>query len=202
MSDNATEPLPTYIIEAARSNRSKCKTCNRSIVLGTLRLGIQIEGRYGTGYVWHHLRCAARHQLERVEEAYEEKAWQAAKHPPEQVPSIDELRRVREADEARRQARPTLPYAERAPSGRSICKHCEAPIAQGSFRVVLGRETRFGRQVRIGPINVHPDCVPAVLQAEDCATERHGFAQALGDNSQIDADELQAVLSQIGDVGS
>lgn len=202
MSDEVAAQPPAYLIEAARSNRSRCKTCGRLIALGTLRLGMRIEGPYGTGYLWHHLRCAARHQLERVEEAYEEKAWQAAKHPPDEVPSIDDLRRLQEADEQRRKERPELPYAERAPSGRSICKHCHEPIDRGSFRVVLGRETRFGRQVRTGPINVHPGCVTAALRAEDCATEISGFAQALHANSRMAPAEVEAVLSQIGDVCS
>jgi hypothetical protein len=180
MSDGATEPSPADVIEAARSKRSRCKTCGRGIALGTLRLGIQIEGRYGTGYVWHHLSCAARRQLERV-------------------PSIETLRRLHEAGEVRRQQRPALPCAERAPSGRSTCKHCEAPIERGRFRVVLGRQRRFGRQVRTAPINVHPGCVWDALRAEDCATERPGFAQALRANSRMEVAEVKAVLSEIGD---
>jgi hypothetical protein len=47
---------------------------------------------------------------------------------------------------------------------------------------------------------VHPGCVKAALQAEDCATESEGFAQALGANSRLEAAEVDAVLSQIGDV--
>jgi hypothetical protein len=152
--------------------------------------------------MWHHLRCAARRQLERVEEAYEAKAWQAAQHPPERVPSIEELRGLHEAGAQRRQERLALPYAERAPSGRSRCKHCHEPIAQGTFRVVLGRETRLGRQVRLGPINVHAGCVRAALKAEDCATERHGFAQALHDHSRMDRAEVEAVLSEIDNICS
>ena len=145
-----------------------------------MRLGIQIGGRYGTGYVWHHLSCAARRQLERV-------------------PSIETLRRLHEAGEVRRQQRPALPCAERAPSGRSTCKHCEAPIERGRFRVVLGRQRRFGRQVRTAPINVHPGCVWDALRAEDCATERPGFAQALRANSRMETAEVEAILNQIGD---
>ena len=202
MSEEVTEQPPAYVIEAARSNRSKCKTCGRSIALGTLRIGMLIEGPFGAGYLWHHLRCAARRQLERVEEAYAEEAWQAAKQPPDKVPPIEELRSLREAGEQRRKNRQEIPYAERAPSGRSICQQCQESIARDSFRVVLGRETRFGRQVRIGPMNVHPNCVPAALQAEDCATESSGFAEALRTHSQMAADEVEAVLGQIGNIGN
>ena len=200
MSEKATEQQPAYVIEEARSGRSKCKTCGRSIALGTLRIGMLIEGPFGTGYLWHHLRCAARRQLDRVEEAYEEEAWQFAKRPPEKVPSIDELRRLQTDAEQRRQERQELPYVERAPSGRSKCQHCQEPIDNGGFRVVLGREATFGRQVRTRPINVHPSCVAAELMAEDCGTEANGFAAALRANSKIDTAEVEAALSQIGDL--
>ena len=68
MSDDpgAVEPkLAAYVIEGARSSRSRCKSCRRKIDKGVLRIGVLIEGPYGTGYLWHHLRCAARRQFER-----------------------------------------------------------------------------------------------------------------------------------------
>jgi hypothetical protein len=34
------QQLPPYIIEGARSGRSRCKTCRRNISKGGLRLGI------------------------------------------------------------------------------------------------------------------------------------------------------------------
>jgi hypothetical protein len=159
-----------------------------------------IEGPYGTGYMWHHLRCAAQRHFDRVEEAYSEEAWRAAKNPPGKVPSLDELRRLQEKAEQRRQERQAPPYAERAPSGRSTCQHCHETIDKGSWRVVLGRETTFGRQVRTRPINVHPHCVAAELMAEDCGTERSSFAEALRANSKMDTAEVEAVLSQIGKI--
>jgi hypothetical protein len=116
------------------------------------------------------------------------------------VPSLDGLRRLQAEAEQRRQERQALPYAERAPSGRSTCQHCHELIDKGSWRVVLGRETTFGRQVRTRPINVHPGCVAAELGTGDCGTERNGFAEALHANSKIDAAEVEAALSQIGEL--
>ena len=200
VNDEAVEQSPAYIIEDARSSRSKCKTCGRAIALGTLRVGMRIEGPYGTGYMWHHLRCAARRQLDRVEEAYAEEAWRFAKNPPGKVPSLDELRNLQAEADQRRKERQALPYAEHAPSGRSACQHCHEPIDKGSIRVVLGRETTFGRQVRTRPINVHPSCVAAELMAEDCGTEISNFADALRAHSKIETAEVEAVLSQIGDL--
>ena len=197
------EQLPPYVIEGARSGRAKCKTCRRKIDKGALRIGILVEGPYGTGYMWHHIRCAARRRLEQVEEAYELQAWKEAKEPPQKVPPLDELQKLREEAEEKKKSRKELPYTELAPSGRAKCKHCEEPIEKGAPRVVLGREVSFGQQVRTAPINVHPRCVAAELDAEDCATEVDGFVGSLRANSgDLAADVLDRVVAEIGDLQS
>jgi len=200
--DNAEEPqLPPYVIEGARSGRSKCKTCRRAISKGALRVGFLVEGPYGIGYMWHHLNCAAKRHLPRVEEAYEEQAWNAAKEPPQKLPSIEELRQLQEKSEEKRKTRKEIPHAELAPSGRARCKQCGNIIEKDSVRVVLGRSVEFGSQVRLTPINIHPGCVVAALDEEDCGTESAGFAQALRDNSsELDAAQLDATLAAIGEV--
>ena len=203
MSDDpagGAQELAPYVIEGARSSRSRCKTCRRKIETGKLRIGVLIEGPFGTGYLWHHLTCAARRQFERVEEAYGLEAWKAAARPPADVPTLASLRELREQAEEQRRNRRELPYAELAPSGRSRCKHCEEPIEKGTLRVVLAREVVFGRQVRQNPINVHPRCVAAELLAEDCATEAEGFAGALASHSELDPERLAAVLAEVGEL--
>jgi hypothetical protein len=198
MSDDIPqEQLAPYKIEPARSSRSKCKTCRRSIEKGKLRLGILIEGPFGTGYLWHHLTCAARRRFEDVEAAYEERAWAEEVD----VPSLEELAKLREKAEEARKKKKEIPYAERAPTGRSKCKHCGEPIAQGGWRIVLGRGVEFGRQVRTNPINVHPSCVRAELLAEDCTTEVEGFEEALKTNSTgLAAAEAEECLAAIGEL--
>lgn len=189
---------PPYLIEGARSSRSRCKTCRRKIERGSLRLGILIEGPFGPGYLWHHLKCAARHQLDHVEEAYRLEAWKEAKEVPKTVPPLFTLRQLAEQADEQRRSRKTLPYAELAPSGRSRCRHCGQLIDEGSVRVVLGRGVEFGRQVRTSPINVHPQCVSAALDEDDCVTPREGFADALRANSEgLDEADLEGVLERI-----
>ncbi len=109
------EPQAPYVIEGARSSRAKCKTCRKTIDKGVLRLGVLIEGPYGIGYLWHHLTCAAKRRLEDVEEAYATEAWKAAKEPPENLPTIEELRKVSEEAEEKRQSRPKFPYRRGRP---------------------------------------------------------------------------------------
>lgn len=195
------QTLAPYVIEGARSSRSRCKTCRRKINKGALRIGILIEGPYGVGYLWHHISCAARRQFERVEEAYELAAWKQAKEPLEKVPDLDELRKLRSRAEERRRQRKEIPYAEAAPTGRARCKHCSEPIEKGKLRVTLGRLVEFGSQVRTSPIHVHPGCVAAELRSPECGTEREGFAEALRANSaDVPTAEIDALLDEIGEL--
>ena len=196
-----TEQLPNFVIEGARSNRSKCKVCRRAITKDTLRLGILIEGPYGTGYLWHHLKCAARRRFESVEMAYQEEAWNKAKDPPQKVPALDELRRLREDADERKRKRKTIPYAEPAPSDRSKCKRCQEPIEKGAIRVILGRGVEFGNQVRTSPVMVHLGCVVDELETEDCVTEVEGFEAALRTNSEgVSSDQLDDAMKKIGEL--
>lgn len=193
--------LPPFIIEGARSARAKCKTCRRTIDRGVLRLGVRIEGPFGAGHLWHHLKCAARRRFEEVEQAYAVEAWRFAKEPPEDVPPLEELAKLREETEKRKAEKRELPYAELAPSGRARCKLCDEPIEKGHARVVIGRAVQFGQQTRTTPIHVHPACVAHALHAEDCATEIEGFAEALRAHSTVLAPEtIDAILGEVGEI--
>ena len=186
--------LAPYLLESARSSRSKCRTCRRKIDKGTLRLGILLEGPFGTGYLWHHLTCAARRRLEDVEAAYEQQAFADGL----QVPPLAELQALKEKAEQARAERKELPYVERAPSGRSKCKNCGKAIDQDALRVVLAREVSFGNQVRATPINVHPECVHAELESEDCMTEVDGFKAQLRQNSTLESSFVDEAVAAIG----
>ena len=194
MVDDALAP---YVIEEARSSRSRCRTCRKKIEKGNLRLGILLEGPYGTGYLWHHLTCAARRRLDDVEAAYAQPAFEKGL----KVPALEKLQALQERAEKERADRKELPYVEKAPTGRSKCKRCGAGIAQDSFRVVLAREVAFGSQVRSGPITVHPKCVAEELDTEDCMTEVEGFGEALHAHSGLDAATVDAALAEIGSLG-
>lgn len=189
------------MIEGARSSRSKCKSCRKKIEKGVLRLGVLIEGPYGIGYLWHHLTCAAKRRLDDVEAAYDREAWNEAKEPPEKVPTIEELRKLNEDAEEKRQQRKKIPFAEVDPSGRAKCKHCGETMEKGSLRVVLGREIEFGSQYRTMPIHVHVTCVAGELEKVDCNTQSDGFESSIRQNSQGLSDEqIEAVLKDLGEL--
>ncbi len=198
---SAEQPLPTYVIEGARSSRSRCKTCRRKIDKGVLRLGILIEGPYGIGYMWHHLNCAARRQFDRVQEAYEQEAWLNAKEAPTKLPGIEALQLQQQKAEERQKTKKDIPYLEIDPSGRAKCKHCGEAMDKGSVRVLLGRGVYFGNQVRVAPITVHPRCVATELEKDDCETEAPGLIEALRANSdELDDALFAAVVAEIGEL--
>lgn len=191
------EQPPPYRIEGARSSRSSCKGCRKKIEKDTLRLGVLIEGPFGTGYLWFHLKCAAKRRLEDVEAAYEERAWDEGVA----VPSIESLREIAAQNVEEKKAKKVAPYVEVAPSARSKCKQCGEGIDEGAPRVVVLRAVQFGNQVRNGPIAVHPGCVGAAVAAPDSGTEAKGLRQSLRDNSGgLPAGVLERALSELGAV--
>ena len=202
MSENETVPepveeeLPQHRIEKAKSGRAKCRTCKRKIDKDVLRLGVLLVGPFGTGYLWHHLTCAAKRLIGDVEEAYTAEAWDAGL----EVPDLEGLRKLAEKAEATRKSKKTPPYAERAPTGRAKCKHCDEVIEKDAWKVILGRAVEFGQQTRTSPINVHPACVPAEIRAEDCSTELDGFVETLTAGSGLADEEIAEVLAAIGDL--
>ena len=198
---DASEPepqLPPFVIEGARSARARCKLCRKKIDKDVLRLGTLIEGPYGVGYIWEHLTCAARRSFPKVQQAYQNKAWELAKSPPAEVPDLAQLGELREAAAAKKAEQLELPHAQIAPSGRSRCKHSGEPIEKGSLRVVLGRSVEFGNQTRI--THQRPaQYVAAALGEPDCATEIDGFEDALRANSRgVGAETIDALLEEIG----
>ena len=102
------EQLPPYVIEGARSGRSRCKTCRRNIAKGGLRIGVLIEGPFGEGYLWHHLDCAAKRQWESLEEAYNGEFWvEGVKVPP-----LEEKRKLCEQAEKKKAEKKETPHVE------------------------------------------------------------------------------------------
>jgi hypothetical protein len=208
MSDEPEEEpveLPPYVIENARSGRSKCKTCQRKIDADILRIGVLVDGRFGQGYMWHHLTCGAKRLLEQVEEAYEQEAWLNAKVPPdpEDLPSLEKLRslaeKAGEEREKKEKAKKTIPYAEIAPSNRSKCKQSGEAIDKGAVRIILGMEANFGNQTRVAPYAVLPQHLEQALMEPDMGPEEEGLADALRENSRdIDPELLEQTIAEAG----
>ena len=193
--------LPPYVIEAAKSNRSKCKTCRKSIEKGVLRIGVLVEGGfYGPGYMWHHLTCCAKRRMEQVEEAYEQEAWKNASVVPQKLPTLEELRELKDKAEEKKAERKVFPYVEVDPSGRAKCKVCNQPIEKGVLRVVLAKEVTFGSQTRSSPFAVHPKCTVAAFDNPEVVTEPEDLRQQLMVHSGLEAAKIDEVMAAVGPV--
>ncbi len=192
-------PQPSHKIEASRSSRARCRTCRKKIDKDVLRIGILYEGPYGPSYGWHHLKCAARAQFDEVEEAYRIEAWTLDL----EVPTLEELKEHKEKAEERKATKKELPYAERAKSNRSKCKHSGEPIDKDAWRIVLSRGVEFGGMTRNSPTNVLPQYVAAELENPECLTEAEGFFDSLRENStDLTEDDFAELESLVGDLGA
>ncbi len=61
-------PLPSYIVERAKSGRADCKKCDEKIQNKEIRIGVIMEGEWGLFTRWQHLDCTVFHkQLASVE---------------------------------------------------------------------------------------------------------------------------------------
>lgn len=193
MPDPTPESLPAVKLELARSNRSKCKGCKKPIQKDHPRLGVLIEGPFGPGYLWFHVKCGARRRFEDVTEAY------AALDPKERetYPPLEQLQEQLAVEEKKKEERLEPPYAERAKTNRSKCRQCGEMVEKDAFRVILLRKVEFFNQVRSGPINVHPRCVKAALEAPDNATETTDLAAQLRANSKLEPADVDELMAQI-----
>ncbi|MEZ5976233.1 MAG: hypothetical protein R3F17_00530 [Planctomycetota bacterium] len=191
--------LPAYKIEGARSSRSKCKNCRKAIEQDTLRLGVLVDGRFGAGYMWYHLNCAARQMYEKVAEAYEQEAWGDLESLPVELPELSSLQGLAEKAQAAKKERKQIPYAELDPSGRAKCKHSGEPIPKGSLRVALGQEAEFGGMVRLSAYLVRPECIADALETPGIVAGRdlepHDLLAALLENSPDLDEEQRATLA-------
>ena len=204
--DDDSGALPPYIIEHARSGRSKCKSCRKTIAKDALRLGVLVEGPYGEGHMWHHLECAGGKLLPKVEEAYRDEAWKFAKQPPavEDLPTLESLRELGAAAEAERvekeKNKRQIPYAELAPSDRSKCKQSGEPIPKGAARIVLGKQAVFGNQTRTSAFAVLPEHVAAALDDPEIVNDPLTLVDELRANSKLQPEELERAIAAIGEL--
>ncbi|MCO5168965.1 MAG: PARP-type zinc finger-containing protein [Planctomycetes bacterium] len=148
-----------HTIEEAKSGRATCRTCKAKIDKGVLRFGEEVPNQFAEGpsYQWHHLACAAKKKPAQLQQALE--AF------PGEVPDRAALEQTIQEHKGKARAT-TLPYAERAPTGRSRCMVCEAPIAKGELRVAVEREVDTGSFVSRGAGYLHPACAKEHAEAD------------------------------------
>ena len=138
------------VIELSKSSRASCRKCKKKIEKDTLRFGVESDMQYGDdpSYRWYHLECGASvepAQLEKLLSTYEG-----------EIPDREKIDKAIAA--GKKGKKPSFPYAEVAPSGRSKCMQCEETIEKGQLRVAVEREVDTGSFVTKGAGYLHVAC--------------------------------------------
>ena len=169
-----------HVIEAAKSGRSTCRTCQKLIEKGALRFGYETQGFDGNpGHVWHHLVCAATRFAAQVREILPSF--------PGEIPNHAEVDAALAAVPAKAPDK-NFPFAERASTGRAKCMECGEPIEKGTFRVGVERDIEVNGVMRKGPGYHHPACTAALGD---------GLKEKLKANSGLSDADLEELFARM-----
>jgi hypothetical protein len=166
-------------IEPAASGRAKCRGCGERIAKGELRLGARLPNPFVEGELtlWFHLDCGA---FKRPEPYLD-----AAGATKENVPNAERLEAQAKLGLEHRRL-PRLNGAERAPSGRALCRSCRTAIDKGSWRISLVFYDEEEGRFNPGGF-IHPQCAQTYFGTRDVIDRIRRFSPALT------ADELEAI---------
>jgi hypothetical protein len=176
-------------VEVAPSGRASCRGCKKAIGKGELRFGEEFANPYseeeGMSFRYWHLSCAATklaNELAAALAAYE--------GPPiEQRAALDAV--------IAQHARPPMPYAELASTGRARCRACDESIPKGALRVAFERVYDGPMGPQKVAVYVHPKCVARYLAREKeggrTPPEVAELLQALRAHSKLSEEDLRRV---------
>jgi len=171
------------VIEPAKTGRSRCRGCGRTIGRGELRFGESLPNPYGEGesLYWYHLVCAACMRPDRLGPVLDTAA--------EPVPESAWLRQTATVGLAHRRL-PRLVRAERAPTGSARCRLCRELIGKSSWRLAL-QMFEEGRMHPIGTI--HVECAEAYFGTADVLDRIRRLTDGLNES---DLSELERLLAE------
>ncbi|HEY5957709.1 MAG TPA: PARP-type zinc finger-containing protein [Polyangiaceae bacterium] len=163
------------VIEVAKTGRSKCRGCGRSIARGQLRFGESLLNPYAEGesLFWYHPLCAACMRPEKFGPALDASN--------ESVSDVEWLRHAVSVGIAHPRL-PRLVHAERAPSGSAHCRHCRELINKGTWRLAL-QMFEEGRMQSIG--SIHAECAEAYFGTNDILDRIERLTEGL-DSTELD----------------
>ena len=164
-----------HLIEAAKSGRSTCRTCQKLIEKGAIRFGFETAGFDGNpGHVWHHLACAAKRFPAQVKETLPNFSGE--------LPNRAELEVILAAPPAKAAGgEKSYPFAERAATGRAKCQACGEAIGKGTYRIGVERDIEVMGTIRKGAGYYHPACSSELGE---------GLLEKLKPNSELSAEEF------------
>ena len=171
-----------HTIEPAASGRAKCRGCGDNIAKGELRLGARLPNPFVEGELtlWFHLVCGAYKRPQPY--------LDAAKDTTETIDKAEWL----EAEAKRsleHERLPRLNGAERAPTGRALCRSCRESIVKAAWRISLV----FYEEVegRFQPAGfIHPKCSKEYFGTSDVIDRLQHFSPGLG------TDDVEALRAE------
>jgi hypothetical protein len=141
-----------HVIEPAASGRAKCRSCEQPIEKGSLRFGERQPNAFGDGEMtlWFHVVCAAYSRPE---------AFLAVANGP-----ADETLAAAAQFGIEHRRVPRIHGAERAASGRALCRSCRELIGKGQWRIALV----FFEEYRFNPGGfIHAGCAQDYFETID-----------------------------------
>lgn len=172
-----------HTIEPAASSRAKCRGCGERIAKGELRLGARLPNPFVEGELtlWFHLVCCAyKHPQPYLD---------AAQGTTETIDNAEWLEK--EAKRSLEYKRlPRLDGAERAPTGRALCRSCRESIAKAAWRISLVYYEEVEGRFQPGGF-IHPKCAKEYFGTSDVIDRLQHFSPLLGPD---DVEELRAEL--------
>ena len=176
------------VIEVAKSGRASCRVCKSKIEKDAWRFGQQVVTQFSAepGMQWFHLPCAAKKVPLELRAALASFAGD--------VPDRAALEQTIEASKDTEKPS-TLPYADRAPTGRARCLGCNETIEKDALRVAIERAVPTGAFGAKSAGYLHPACVAAYVAGHPEAGEN--LSEQIQRNSRLATDQLTLVLEAI-----
>jgi Poly(ADP-ribose) polymerase and DNA-Ligase Zn-finger region len=189
-----------HVIEPASSGRAKCRSCDRPIAKGELRLGERQPNAFGDGEMtlWFHLPCGAYSRPEPFLEAQRAAPADAgmdargrATQGAVAEAQIEPLAAAARFGIEHRRV-PRLHGAERATSGRAHCRSCRELIAKGEWRLPLV----FFEDYRFSPGGyVHARCARSYFETTELLDRVRHFSPEL---REAELAEVAAAMTAAG----
>jgi hypothetical protein len=170
-----------HVIEPASSARAKCRGCGERIAKGALRVGEHLPNPYGEGEMtlWFHLACAAYKRPEVYLDVMQTAGGIEAD------PMLEAA--AKRGLEHRRL--PRIDGVQRAPSGRSHCRHCRELIEKDVWRIRLV----YYEEGRFQPSGyIHLRCALAYFETADILDRLRHFSPGL---TESDIANIRAELA-------
>ena len=177
-----------HVIERASSGRAKCRACGGKIASGDLRFGERLPNPFseegGEMTHWLHLWCAAYRRPETL--LLTVNAEGAAL--PDGLSDLEAMKREAQLGVAHHRV-PRVNVAERASTGRAVCRACKQPITKDAWRISL----LYYEDGRFQPSGfVHVACARTYFETDAIMPRLKHFSPALTEN---DVKEIEAALS-------